>query len=209
MHTYNIDLIRKIYDLKSELSPKSSYSYSFLDKNTKKGEKVWIKFYNGGEMQNQQFLLEVAENSPGNCTHIQTIVGNDGKTYKSVTGMLTIDGSIDTPDGQPTVVLYVSDEEESDSMMYRYSGEVNVFRTVIYDAGKIFLTLDIIRNEDEIIKDLNDFSYEVITWWNSICSKVPELLGHLKLQLPVDDSYNNPFPNPEEETDETIIPTTQ
>ena len=81
MHTYNIDLIRKIYDLKSELSPKSSYSYSFLDKNTKKGEKVWIKFYNGDEMQNQQFLLEVAENSPGNCTHIQTIVGNDGKTY--------------------------------------------------------------------------------------------------------------------------------
>ena len=123
--------------------------------------------------------------------------------------MLTIDGSIDTPDGQPTVVLYVSDEEESDSMMYRYPGEVNVFRTVIYDAGKIFLTLDIIRNEDEIIKDLNDFSYEVITWWNSICSKAPELLGHLKLQLPVDDSYNNPFPNPEEETDETIIPTTQ
>ena len=54
MHTYNIDLIRKIYDLKSELSPKSSYSYSFLDKNTKKGEKVWIKFYNGDEMQNQQ-----------------------------------------------------------------------------------------------------------------------------------------------------------
>ena len=73
-------------------------------------------------------------------------------------------------------------------MMYRYPGEVNVFRTVIYDAGKIFLTLDIIRNEDEIIKDLNDFSYEVITWWNSICSKAPELLGHLKLQL-VDDSY--------------------
>ena len=169
MHTYNIDLIRKIYDLKSELSPKSSYSYSFLDKNTKKGEKVLIKFYNGDEMQNQQFLLEVTENSPGNCTHIQKIVGNDGKTYKSVTGMLTIDGSIDTPDGQPTVVLYVSDEEESDSMMYRYSGKVNVFRTVIYDAGKIFLTLDIIRNEDEIIKDLNDFSYEVITWWNSIC----------------------------------------
>ena len=83
------------------------------------------------------------------------------KTYKAVTGTFTIDGSIDTPDGQPSVVLYVSGEEESDYTMYRFSGELKVCRTVIYESDWQLFRHDIIINKDEVLENLNHFFREL------------------------------------------------
>lgn len=157
MHKFNIKLLKRTNDLQTELYSQSPFSHEHFEKKTETGEEVWVKFYNGDERQNRLFLLEVAENSPNSNTHVQTIVENDGKTYKAVTGTFTIDGSIDTPDGQSSVVLYVSGEEESDYTMYRYFGELKVCRTVIYESDWQLFTHDIIINKDEVLENLNHF----------------------------------------------------
>jgi len=209
MHKFNIKLLKRTNDLQAELYSQSPFSHEHFEKKTETGEEVWVKFYNGDERQNRQFLLEVAENSPDSNTQAHTIVGNDGKTYKSVTGTFTIDGSIDTLDGQPSVVLYVSGEEESDYTMYRYSGELKVCRTVIYENDWQLFTHDIIINKEEILKDLNHFFREMRTWWNSMCSKWPEFMDHLKMPITKEESSASVFPNPEEGTDETDTLTSQ
>ena len=139
MHKFNIKLLKRTNDLQTELYSQSPFSHEHFEKKTETGEEVWVKFYNGDERQNRLFLLEVAENSPNSNTHVQTIIGNDGKTYKAVTGTFTIDGSIDTPDGQPSVVLYVSGEEGSDYTMYRFSGAfLTLEETFSWDDKNLF-----------------------------------------------------------------------
>ena len=202
MHKFNIKLLKRTNDLQTELYSQSPFSHEHFEKKTETGEEVWVKFYNGDERQNRLFLLEVAENSPNSNTHVQTIVGNDGKTYKAVTGTFTIDGTIDTPDGQPSVVLYVSGEEESDYTMYRYSGELKVCRTVIYESDWQLFRHDIIINKDEVLENLNHFFRELRIWWNSICSKWPEFMDHLKMPIAKEETSDNAFPNSEEESDE-------
>ena len=202
MHKFNIKLLKRTNDLQTELYSQSPFSHEHFEKKTETGEEVWVKFYNGDERQNRLFLLEVAENSPNSNTHVQTIVGNDGKTYKAVTGTFTIDGTIDTPDGQPSVVLYVSGEEESDYTMYRFSGELKVCRTVIYESDWQLFTHDIIINKDEVLENLNHFFRELRIWWNSICSKWPEFMDHLKMPIAKEETSDNAFPNSEEESDE-------
>ena len=97
MRKNKIKLIKKISEL-HELYSQKTCSYQSFEKRAGMGVDVWVKYYNGDEEQNHPFNLEVAESSPNSEKNVQTYVGNDGKTYKSVMGSLTIDGSNDMPD---------------------------------------------------------------------------------------------------------------
>ena len=207
MQKFTIKLLKRTNDLQAELNSQPSFSHERFEKKAETGEEVWVKFYTGDERLDRQFLLEVAENSPGSGVHVRTIAGNDGKTYKSVTGTFTIDGSIDTPDGQPSAVLCVSGEEESDYTMYRYSGELKIFRTVIYESNRQLFTHDIIVNKDDILGELNHFFREMRTWWNSMCSKWPDFMDHLKMPVTIEEQSDSPFLDPGTASDGKGTPT--
>ena len=146
--------------------------------------------------------MEVAESSPNSEKNVQTYVGNDGKTYKSVMGSLTIDGSNDMPDGQPTITLFISNEERTSYLVCRYLGKMDINRTVIYEDNGRNLTHDIIVNIDEILTELREFFHEAKTWWEDIFSKISEDVEIPQFLVPVDkgmqstsEDYVSPVPH--------------
>ena len=201
MRKNKIKLIKKISEL-HELYSQKTCSYQSFEKRAGMGVDVWVKYYNGDEEQNHPFNLEVAESSPNSEKNVQTYVGNDGKTYKSVMGSLTIDGSNDMPDGQPTITLFISNEERTSYLVCRYLGKMDINRTVIYEDNGRNLTHDIIVNIDEILTELREFFHEAKTWWEDIFSKISEDVEIPQFLVPVDkgmqstsEDYVSPVPH--------------
>ena len=195
MHTHKFKLIRVIEDLRNELQPSNTYSTELFTSNRYAGKEVCIKYYKGDEIQKKPFNLDVAENTQDSNTQVQTHVTKDGKTVKVVTGAITIKGSVKTPDGLPSIVLYVPSKEEDSSYAYEYYGELGIRRTVIYEDNKRHLTFDIIENKEEILSDMDNYYQEVMAWWNMIYSKIKESTGPAQPSISEDGSDEA---NPEE-----------
>ena len=187
MQTHKFKLIRVIENLRTEMTPHADFSYQFIGERTEnlidkitnrhKQEEVCVKYYNGDEKQKKSFNLDVAENTKNDITHVLKIVTKDEKIVKVVTGVITINGSVKTPDGRPSIVLYVPSKEDNSSYAYEYYGDLEIRRNVIYEDNEQCRTTDFIENKEEILADIDNYYQEVMAWWNNIYSKIKDDTG--------------------------------
>ena len=91
----NLDLIKTVEDIRSELQASTAYSNECITKQCDIGKEVWIKYYYGGTLEERTFEIN-GEVGIGGTASIMLYVENDDKTYSvyKYNGMLNVQRTI-------------------------------------------------------------------------------------------------------------------
>ena len=91
----NLDLIKTVEDIRSELKASTAYSNECITKRCDIGKEVWIKYYYGGTLEERTFDIN-GEVGIGGTASIMLYVENDDKSYSiyKYNGMLNVQRTI-------------------------------------------------------------------------------------------------------------------